>query len=526
MSTAITYTAFSMNQITLFAETIGVKQVLDFQQTTENFEIVKVRNDNNQFNMTVTNTGNIPVHLTRLWIENTTDSSWPVSKFDLDIAIAPGGSVKNIGQNIGLTALDSQSYYVYLVSERGNQKQMLLNSVGDTSLYLRLTAIPAVLPTTFTSTVTLEVINTGTTQLLNLQPEMKAVTAIACTSCSFLETQSVSPASFDSLNPGDIAMFEWAYSFTGGNGDQLQFTTGLVNDIRNDTFTITLQTIESSLNAQVAVVSGGLGDQVLIDDDILLFHMETAGTPTGEYQLWSGVAEGGGNGLRIQLDQTTPHFFTNNGSSSIIIPEGDWNVALMLKSEATPTSLKGVGHDLIFHFEDGDDVDPDNSEGNPSRDLEVCGVSSYNQEITAGSNDAEEKVSSGSVGTGSSDLELAYNGSTQNIVGLRFTNVNTVQGTIINSATTTFQVDETGFTGTVNLRIYAEDVDDASAFSSSNLNISNRPLTGNFTDWTITSQWTPSSSTWTTPNLANIIQEVIDRPGWSSGNDIVILFLR
>jgi len=127
ISTAITYSALSMEQITQAAETVEIKQTTNFEKVTEEFEVVSIGTVNEQFNMTVTNSGDIPVHLTRLWVENTTDSTWPISKYDLDVSIPSGGSVKNIGQNIGLTALDSQSYQMKLVSERGNIEKMFLN---------------------------------------------------------------------------------------------------------------------------------------------------------------------------------------------------------------------------------------------------------------------------------------------------------------------------------------------------------------------------------------------------------------
>jgi hypothetical protein len=48
MTTAITYTTFSMNQVTQLAESVETKQVTDYQRTNESFEVVKVRNDNNR----------------------------------------------------------------------------------------------------------------------------------------------------------------------------------------------------------------------------------------------------------------------------------------------------------------------------------------------------------------------------------------------------------------------------------------------------------------------------------------------
>ncbi len=85
-----------MNQLTQAAQTVEIKQTADFEKTTEEFTVAKVRNDNNEFNMTISNSGDIPIRLTRLWVENTTDSSWPTAKFDLNVAIPSGGSVINI----------------------------------------------------------------------------------------------------------------------------------------------------------------------------------------------------------------------------------------------------------------------------------------------------------------------------------------------------------------------------------------------------------------------------------------------
>jgi len=514
-----------MNQVTQLAELVENKQISDVQRTSEEFQILKVRQDNNQFNMTVKNSGEIPIHLTRLWIENTTDSSFPIAKFDLDISIPPGSEVYNIGQNLGLNALPTQSYYAQLVTERGNVQPMYFNSVEQSPLFMRLTASPTIIPTTFSSTISLEVINIGTTQLLDIQPLMYPPTAPSCNGCTWNEEQTVQPTSFESLQPGDTAIFEWVYSFTGENSDQLDFVAGLTNDpLRNATVSLTLQTIESALNADVAVESGGLGNQVLIDDDILLFHLESYATPGGEYQMWSGIGDGGTNGLRISLDTTTPHMMTNNGSTAITIPEGDWNLAMMLSAEPVPTSLKGDGEDLIYHFEDGDNEDPDNSEGDSSRDLEECGVASYSQIASVNNNDAEQRTGNpGSMTLGSSDLDLGSNGGTEQIVGIRFTGVNIAQGTTVNSAEIIFQADESDSSGVI-LRIYGEDVDDAGIFTNSNWDITDRPQTGNFTDWIVpawsTNEIGPDT---TTPNLSNIIQEIVDRPGWVSGNDIVIM---
>ena len=119
MSTSITYTAVSMNQVAELAETVGEKQIQDFEQATEEFEIVKISIDNAQFNMTIKNTGDLPIHMTRLWVENTTaGSTWLPAKYEMDLDIGSGQTVTSIGQNIGLTAIDTQSYMMDLISDR------------------------------------------------------------------------------------------------------------------------------------------------------------------------------------------------------------------------------------------------------------------------------------------------------------------------------------------------------------------------------------------------------------------------
>ncbi len=68
--------------------------------------------------------------------------------------------------------------------------------------------------------------------------------------------------------------------------------------------------------------------------------------------------------------------------------------------------------------------------------------------VVTGNDDAEEKVSGGSVDLGSSDLELTRVGSSQQEVGIRFQNVTIPPGATIVLATIQFKVDEATSTAT------------------------------------------------------------------------------
>ncbi len=72
--------------------------------------------------------------------------------------------------------------------------------------------------------------------------------------------------------------------------------------------------------------------------------------------------------------------------------------------------------------------------------------------------------------------------------------------------------------------IEGEATDNALTFTNANANISTRALTGATTDWA-PAPWTTVGEAGTaqqTPNIAPIIQEIVERPGWSSGNALVI----
>lgn len=111
------------------------------------------------------------------------------------------------------------------------------------------------------------------------------------------------------------------------------------------------------------------------------------------------------------------------------------------------------------------------------------------------------------------------------VSGFRFTNVTITQGTKIAQAYLEFTVDGP-YTDQVSLNFYGEAIGNSSTFSfASHPGGANRPpLTQNFTTWNI-----PSTDQWQlgqirdTPDLTQVIQEIINRPDWASGNALSII---
>lgn len=138
---------------------------------------------------------------------------------------------------------------------------------------------------------------------------------------------------------------------------------------------------------------------------------------------------------------------------------------------------------------------------------------SITEQVGYSYDDAEED--GGSMTRTSSDLDFG-----EDWVGVRFRSVDLPQGATITSAYLEFTADADDNVST-SLRIYGEDEDDADEFSSSNYDITDRDRTSAYVDWS-PSTWTKYSE-YNTPELKTVVQEIANRSGWSSGNDMVFI---
>lgn len=223
------YVTYSMNHLDQFGQTIIEKSQEDRNRDREQFEIASVSRDNNKFNITVQNTGELPINITRLWVQNKTDPSWGTSKFDVNKNVSPGQTLTKIGQNLPLTALTTQGYDIRLTTERGNAKEFLVNSVSQEPVYLQLFALPDDLPTGYTATLLLAVTNNMSNNgvLTNFKPNTPVVTYPVGASVTPLSGPE--PTVYSSLAKGDTAYFQWTYRITGSNGQQIKFEASLQN---------------------------------------------------------------------------------------------------------------------------------------------------------------------------------------------------------------------------------------------------------------------------------------------------------
>jgi hypothetical protein len=150
--------------------------------------------------------------------------------------------------------------------------------------------------------------------------------------------------------------------------------------------------------------------------------------------------------------------------------------------------------------------------------------STFEKRVAASSDDAEQAVSSGTVNLTSNDLELTQDSSNQ-AVGLRFTGVTIPKRAAIVNAWVRFRADATGSTAT-SLNIRGQAANNAGTFKTSANNITSRPTTAASVNnwapapWTVVGESGPEQQT---PNLAAVIQEIVNRSGWASGNSLVLI---
>jgi type IV pilus assembly protein PilY1 len=145
-------------------------------------------------------------------------------------------------------------------------------------------------------------------------------------------------------------------------------------------------------------------------------------------------------------------------------------------------------------------------------------------QISSGQDDAEENSAAGSdTQWDSYDLDLGgFNASANNsIVGLRFQDVTIPQGATIQTAYIEFR-SNAYHNEVTNILIEGEASDDAAPFAWVADNIKGRTPTTATVAWSVPT-WS-SGVDYPTEDITSIVQEIVNRGGWASGNSMVFRF--
>ena len=115
----------------------------------------------------------------------------------------------------------------------------------------------------------------------------------------------------------------------------------------------------------------------------------------------------------------------------------------------------------------------------------------------------------------SGDLDLA-----QQPIGIRFTTITIPPGALITNAYLELTAEDSA-TAVSTITILGEASDDAAIFTTTRHNITNRPTTAASVAWSLPA-WT-SGQTYQSPDIAPLIQEIVNRPGWGSGQNLALI---
>jgi hypothetical protein len=142
--------------------------------------------------------------------------------------------------------------------------------------------------------------------------------------------------------------------------------------------------------------------------------------------------------------------------------------------------------------------------------------------IAQSSDDAVE-YSSTAMELAKQDLWMdLYQGRT---IGLRFPGLTIPRGATISAATVQFHVESVQANVALTLTLKGEDADDSATFTTTSGNITARPETAASVNWAIP-HWAAThdeGAAQLSADLATIVQEIVDRGGWDSGNALAVL---
>ena len=161
------------------------------------------------------------------------------------------------------------------------------------------------------------------------------------------------------------------------------------------------------------------------------------------------------------------------------------------------------------------------SESNSNANADVTYNAMYTFQIVEGNDDAKQFESS--QGWMSLDGTIIYmtQSPSSEYIGLRFQGINIPQGATINNVYMQFtNASSTESSGDCNLSFHGENVGDASPYASVANNIYDRATTSASVSWS-PSNWTIQEEAGLlqrSPDLTNIVQEIVNRADWSTGN--------
>lgn len=251
LTTTVAYISYSMNTLNQYNNTVLTQNQELGNTASERFQFGSVGVTNNRLNITVLNTGGVPINFTKIWIQNMSTTNWirgytPAPPNDF---IPVGGVLNNLGQNIPVNINSANSYNIKLVTSRGSSQGFSMNSPGSSPLNVQLMFLPDTVASGFKTKLVMIVTNNSTGTLTNVSPSAlpsPTYTGSGTTSCT---PSAVSPAKYNTVAPGSTAIFTWDVTVSGYGADTCTFT--ITQPLQNGY----MQTVQATATVTVVQLS-------------------------------------------------------------------------------------------------------------------------------------------------------------------------------------------------------------------------------------------------------------------------------
>ncbi len=260
------------------------KSVSDIERVNERFEIRDAKIDSSKLNMTVLNTGALPVKLVKMWVTNTTATNGWHQSYDLNSNISPGDSLFNLGSALPITANNASSYKISVISERGSSASFMMFSAKDRAVQMSLFASPRSIPTGQDVTLMFGITNNLTDGIIvqSLKPVLNVTTVEGPTGTITATATLISgptPDTKQTLVPAETMFFKWVYNIVGDEGDKVDFNATLINAKQGNYLTESVKVVVDSFVEQSSFSLDTLGvttqAQILVKKDTFAKTNET-----------------------------------------------------------------------------------------------------------------------------------------------------------------------------------------------------------------------------------------------------------
>lgn len=364
---ALSYVSYSLDILGNFSEQLVAEESRQRNIQNEEFDITSISVTSlNKLNATIKNTGEIPLKITTLWIdEQGVDDV--VQKITIDKTIAPGRTFDFTHENIDIDIDPAKGYNLKMLSSRGQTQSMYVNSGSVERLSMTVHVLPAKVSTGFPATLLFVVTNnmSNNNNLYNLTPNIEVSSANGL--AVFSSLSDVKPTSYPVLKSGASATFEYAYTVSGIEGQFIDFGVSLQNGytspgdpnhIQSVNATVEVKDVELAITSGSSLTSLGLESGTASNADIFLFHAETWGTPIGlgAHQMENTKSDQGGVTYNTVGDTPLIHI-SSNMTQEITVEPGKWNATLRYYSDITSPAVTPPSFAFFFECDDCSDDD-------------------------------------------------------------------------------------------------------------------------------------------------------------------------